>query len=110
LEEGLGFVQRAEKLQPQSPLAHFLGGKALFKLGRLEEATPELTRAAKLNPLDSKPHFLLARIYDQLSQHDRAQKERKNITDIQSRSGQPGMATGDGLSVTLENLPEGLPR
>jgi len=70
-------------------------GKALFKLGRLSEASPELARAAKLNPEGSKPHFLLARIYEQLGQHDRARNERKNVTRIQGRSGQAGMATVD---------------
>jgi Flp pilus assembly protein TadD len=64
LEEGLSCAQQAAKLKPGSPIAHFLTGKALFKIGRLEEASSELTVAAKLNPADSKPHFLLARIYD----------------------------------------------
>lgn len=95
LEEGLGCAQRAEKLQPDSPDAHFLVGKALFKLGRLREASPELARAAKINPEDSRPHFLLARIYDQLGQHDQAQKERENVVRIQGRPGQAGMATYD---------------
>ncbi|HET9321066.1 MAG TPA: tetratricopeptide repeat protein [Bryobacteraceae bacterium] len=99
LEEGLSCAQRAEALQPDSPDAHFLAGKALVKLGRLREASPELARAAKLNPEDSKPHFLLARIYDQLGQHDRAQQERRNIARIQSRPGQAGMATVDPVPV-----------
>jgi tetratricopeptide (TPR) repeat protein len=100
LEEGLSCAQRAEKLKPDSPEAHFLAGKALFKLGRLREANPELVRAAKLNPDDSKAHFLLARIYDQLGQHDRARKERNNIARIQGRPGQGGMATADPVPVT----------
>jgi len=102
LEEGLRFAQRAETLQPDSPEAHFLAGKALFKLGRLREASRELVRAAKLNPEDSKPHFLLARIYDQLGQHDRAQNERKNLARIQGRPGQAGMATVDPVPVAPE--------
>ena len=102
LEEGLSCAQRAEMLQPDSPDAHFLAGKALFKLGRLREAYPELARAAKLNPEDSKPHFLLARIYDQLGQHDRARKERKNIARFRGRPGQAGMATVDPVPVTPE--------
>jgi tetratricopeptide (TPR) repeat protein len=102
LEEGLSCAQRAEKLQPDSPDAHFLAGKALFKLGRLQEASPELARAAKLNPEDSKPHFLLVRIYDQLGQHDRAGAERKDIARIRSRPGQTGMATVDPVPVTPE--------
>ena len=102
LEEGLGCAQAAEKLQPDSPDAHFLAGKALFKLGRLREASPELARAAKLNPEDSKPHFLLARIYDQLGQHDRARKERKDTARIQGRPGQAGMATVDPVPAPPE--------
>src|SRR6266851_1645599 len=102
LEEGLSYAQRAERLQPNSPDAHFLAGKALFKLGRLREANPELARAAKLNPEDSKPHFLLARIYDQLGQHDRARKERTDLARTQGRTGQAGMATVDPVPVTPE--------
>jgi len=102
LEEGLSCAQRAVKLKPDSPDAHFLAGKALFKLGRFRDASPELARAAKLNPEDSKPHFLLARIYDQLGQHDQARNERKNIALIRGRPGQAGMATVDPVPVTPE--------
>jgi tetratricopeptide (TPR) repeat protein len=100
LQEGFSCAQRAEKVRPDSADAHFLAGKALFKLGRLLEASPELARAAKLNPEDSKPHFLLARIYDQLGQHNRARKERQNLARIQGRPGQAGMATVDPAPVT----------
>lgn len=102
LEEGLSCAQRAERLRPDSPDAHFLAGKALFKLGRLEEASLELARAAKLNPEDSKPHFLLARIYDRLGQHDRAREERTNFARTQGRSGQAGMGTIDPVPVIPE--------
>ena len=102
LEEGLSYAQRAGKLKPDSPETHYLAGKALFKLGRIREASPELARAVKLNPEDSKPHFLLARIYDQLGQHERALEERKSIARIQDRPGQTGMATADRVTVTSE--------
>ncbi len=102
LEEGLTCARRAAKLQPDSPEPHFLAGKALFKLGRVREAAPELALAAKLNPEDSKPHFLLARIYDQLGQHDRARKERSNLARIRDRTGQSGMATGGAVAVMPE--------
>ena len=100
LEEGFSCAQRAAKVKPDSPEAHFLAGKALFKLGRFQEASPELVRAGKLNPQDSKPHFLLARIYDQLGQHDRARKERKDLARMHDRPGQAGMATVDQVPVT----------
>ncbi len=94
LEEGLGCAQRAGKLQPDSEDVHFLAGKALFKLGRLREASAELTRAAKLSPDDGRPHFLLVQVYDQLGQPDLAEKERKNVARIKSLPGQAqsGMA------------------
>jgi hypothetical protein len=59
-------------------------------------------QSAKLDSEDSKPHFLLARIYDQLAQHDRARKERETLTRIQSRPGQAGVATVDQVPVAPE--------
>jgi len=102
LEEGFSCAQRAEKIRPDSPDAHFLAGKALFKLGRHREASSELARAARLGPEDSKPHFLLAQIYEQLGQHERALKERKSIVRIHGRAGQAGIATADPVPVTPE--------
>lgn len=102
LEEGLGCAQQAAQLRPESPDAHFLAGKAFFKLGRLREARSELTRAAKLNPEDSKPHFLLARIYDEIGQHDRARMERQHLVHAQHRPAQAGMATAEPVPLLPE--------
>jgi tetratricopeptide (TPR) repeat protein len=102
LEQGLEYAERAKRLRPASGDAHFLAGKALFKLGRLQEAAGELARAARLNPEDNKSHFLLARIYDQLGQPDLARKHRKEIARVQNRPGQSGMATVDPVPVTPE--------
>jgi tetratricopeptide (TPR) repeat protein len=110
LEEGLLCARRAEKLQPASPEAYFLAGKALFKLARFAEANQELKQAATLNPKDSKPHFLLAQIYDRLGQNDHAQKERNEVTRLQAQQGQTGMATADPLPVGPENLSDKLHR
>jgi tetratricopeptide (TPR) repeat protein len=108
LEDALNCAQRAEKLRPDSPEAHFLAGKALLKLGRLAEASLELARAAKLNPEDSKTHFLLARIYDQLGQPGRAEHERKAFVHIQEQPGRAGMATVDPVPATPDKVPETL--
>ena len=102
LAGGLTCAHRAGKLKPDSPDAHFLAGKALFKLGRLMEATLDLEQATKLKPEDSKPHFLLARIYDQLGQHDRARKERESMARVRRRVVQGGMATGEEVQLAPE--------
>ncbi len=60
----------------------------------------------KVSPEDSKPHFLLARIYDQMGQHDRARKERSNLARIQEHSGQTGMATADPMQGVPSDFPE----
>lgn len=91
LVEGLNCARRAGKLKPKSEEAHFLAGKALLKLGRPREASPELAQASKLNPQDSKPHFLLAQVYDQLGQPALAEKERKDIARMENHSGEAGM-------------------
>jgi len=97
LQQGLSCAQRALELHPDSPDAHFLAGKALFKLGRGQQAIPELVRAAKLNSKDRRPHFILASIYDQLGEHDLAEKERKTLDRIQDRGGRGGMGTDGAM-------------
>jgi Flp pilus assembly protein TadD len=102
IKQALAYSDRAKKLRPDSADAHFLAGKALFKLGRLQEAGNQLKRAATLNPEDRKAHFLLAQIYDQMGQGDRAREERKQIARIQSRPDQPGMTSADRVPMTPE--------
>ena len=99
LEQGLSCAQRAQQLHPDSPEAHFLAGKALFKLARLELAVPELVLAATLNAKDRRPHFILASIYDQLGRHDLAESERKELDRIQGSDGLGGMGTDGPLPV-----------
>jgi tetratricopeptide (TPR) repeat protein len=100
LEEGMRCAEDAKKIRPDSADANYLGGKALFKLGRLREAEPELVRAAKLNPKDGKPHFLLAQIFDQMGQPDRARKERETLARIQSGTGEAGIASAGPLPMS----------
>jgi len=97
LEQGLSCAQRAQQLRLNSPEAHFLAGKALFKLGRVQQAVPELVRAAKLDVKDRRPHFILASIYDQLGQHDLAEIERQELDRIRGRDGLGGMGTDGPL-------------
>jgi Flp pilus assembly protein TadD len=109
LADAMHCAEAAQKLQPASPQAQYLAGKALFKLGRLNEAKLALISAAKLNPQDRKVHFLLAKVYAQLGQPDRARDERKAFVQIQGPA-RTGMATADPVSASLEDLPDNLHR
>jgi tetratricopeptide (TPR) repeat protein len=96
-EDALRCAQTAAKLNPSLPGAHYLAGKALFKLGRLPQAVEELREAEKLNPDDSKPHFLLAQAYDRLGEQQKADAERKALALSKSHAPTAGAAGGSSL-------------
>lgn len=93
LRDGLKLAREAAGMQPGSAEAHYLVGKASFKLDRFEEAIPELQKSAHLNPQDSKPHFLLAEIFDRTGHKDMAEKEREALSATKRRADQAGVAT-----------------
>jgi len=97
VEEALRCAGAAVKLNPSSPDAHYLAGKALFKLGRLPQAVSELREAEKLSPDDSKPHFLLAQAYDRLGEKQKADAERRALARSKSRAPTAGAAAGSSL-------------
>ena len=96
-EEALRCAQRATQLNPSSPDARYLAGKALFKLGRIPQAVAELREAEKLRPDDSKPHFLLAQAYDRLGEKQKAGAERQALARAKMRGPTAGVAGGNAL-------------
>ncbi len=97
VEEALKLAQRAAEIQPSSPEAHYLVGKALMSQGHVKQALPELERAARLDPDDSKAHFQLARAYEELGEKEKAQAERRALAKTKQRANQQGMASGSVL-------------
>src|SRR5271167_271176 len=96
-EEAMRCARDAVKLNPSSPEAHYLAGKALFKLGRLPQAVEELEEAERLKPDDSKPHFLLAQAYDRLGEQQKAEAERKALARSKALAPTAGAAGGSSL-------------
>jgi tetratricopeptide (TPR) repeat protein len=99
LNDALQYAQQATEIRPDSADANYLAGKALFKLGRLREAEPELVKAAKLNHDDGKAHFLLAQIFDRMGRPDQARKERETVARLQGRTAESGIASTEPLPV-----------
>ncbi|PYV23709.1 MAG: hypothetical protein DMG24_13350 [Acidobacteria bacterium] len=91
-------------MNPSLGDAHYLVGKALLKLGRVQEAVQELEKAEKLDPDDSKPHFLLAEVYERLGEKDRARSERKAFGRTRQAAHPGGMATGSSWPQSPESL------
>jgi tetratricopeptide (TPR) repeat protein len=71
-EEALRCAREAAKLNPSSPEAHYLAGKALFKLKRLPQAVGELREAEKLNP-DEHRFYGLTSVGRLATDHTRSQ-------------------------------------
>jgi tetratricopeptide (TPR) repeat protein len=63
---------KAANRNPNSARNFYLGGKALWKLGKTDLCLNWLQRAASLDPAYPEPFYLLARVYSQLGQQDQA--------------------------------------
>jgi adenylate cyclase len=69
--EGLDFIKKAMRLDPQSDYLYRLG-EAQFHLERYDEAAATMLRATKLNPDDGWNYFLLAAAYGHLEREQEA--------------------------------------
>ena len=69
--EGLDFIRKAMRLDPQSNYLYQLG-EAQFHLERYDEAAATMLRATKRNPLDEWNYFLLAAAYGHLGREREA--------------------------------------
>jgi TolB-like protein/class 3 adenylate cyclase/rhodanese-related sulfurtransferase/Flp pilus assembly protein TadD len=69
--EGLDFIKKAMRLDPQSDYLYRLG-EAQFHLERYDEAAATMLRATKLNPDDGWNYFLLAATYGHLGHEQEA--------------------------------------
>ncbi|MEZ5367145.1 MAG: tetratricopeptide repeat protein [Bryobacterales bacterium] len=63
---------QAAKRDPYSARSFYLGGKALHKLGRSEDAQRWLERSVGLDPQYAEPLYLLAQIYSKNGDSDKA--------------------------------------
>lgn len=65
-------ASKAADRNPYSARNFYLGGKALWKLGRLDLSANWLERSAALDPRYPEPLYLLSRVYSQLGQEEEA--------------------------------------
>ena len=73
LEDALGSLQRAKKINPRSTGIYLeIEGRSLFLLGRYDEALSALEEAAQRNPAVYRIHLLLAATYAELGYREDA--------------------------------------
>ena len=71
-EKAYDAAAKAAQRNPNSARNFYLGGKALWKLGKTDLCLNWLQRAAALDPNYPEPFYLLGRVYRQLGQADQA--------------------------------------
>jgi predicted Zn-dependent protease len=75
----------AVKLAPDAPAARFALGNALFQLGQVENAIPELQAAVRLEDSQKQAWFLLGRAYQKLGRQAEAKEAFAKIEAITAR-------------------------
>jgi tetratricopeptide (TPR) repeat protein len=79
LEEAMGAYERATRLNPEVPEAHYELGKAYLAFDRLEAARGEFERVIQLSPRHANAHYQLSRLYARLGDSGKA-KEMADLT------------------------------
>jgi tetratricopeptide (TPR) repeat protein len=85
--EGLEFIERAMRLDPQSDYLYRLGD-AQFHMERYDEAATTLLRATKRNPGDEWRFIILAAAYGQLGREEEAKSAIATFNKLREQVGQ----------------------
>jgi predicted Zn-dependent protease len=84
LDDARSRLDRARRLDSQSPDVAYLLGKVMLKQGKAAEASELLKYAVDKDPLDTQKRYQLARAYQQLGRREDAAKEFAEVQRIQS--------------------------
>lgn len=74
--------QRAVKLEPRSPLAHYNLGSVLEELGQLEASRNHLREAVRLKADYADAHYNLALVYDKLGAGEEARQHWRGYLEL----------------------------
>ncbi len=85
-QQGLGYLRKATKLNPEFADAHFAIGKLLFKIGQTEESIVALRKAAGMKPPNSEAYYQLSRVLQKAGRSEEARSamnEYKRLHDLE---------------------------
>lgn len=77
---------QAAKRNPYSARNFYLGGKALSRLDRTEDAIKWLERSAALDPTYPDPLYLLGQLYMKLGQKDKGMETLKRFREVKAKA------------------------
>ncbi len=75
-QEALPLVEKGVELAPQSFAVHYLRGRTLLDLGKLDAAIASLERARRLGPFSPDVRYSLAKAYTRARRIEDAKRER----------------------------------
>ncbi len=81
----LADLDQAVKLQADNARAHWLRGRALALLGRLDEAVEATAEAVRLQPADAHYRVTRAQVLGQLGRFDQALSEARQAVELSQR-------------------------
>jgi tetratricopeptide (TPR) repeat protein len=85
-ERAYAAAAKAADRNPYSARNFYLGGKALWKLGKTDLSLNWLERSVALDPNYPEPLYLLARIYSKLGQEDKAKAALEKFRAVKAAS------------------------
>ena len=84
-EKAYGAAAKAAERNPNSARTFYIGGKALFNLGKTDLSLNWLQRSTALDPTYPEPFYLLARIYNQLGQKEKAAEALAAFKELKAK-------------------------
>lgn len=101
-QDGLQYAEKAVKLDPSLPLAHYLLGLLRLDTGNAAGAIPELEFAQKAFPKESRVYFALGTAYSRVGRKPDAAKARAEFARLNAQEAtRPGPNVYAGRSTVL---------
>ncbi len=85
-QKAFAAASKAADRNPHSARNFYLGGKALFRLERIDLSVNWLERSIALDPNYSEPLYLLAKVYRQLGQDDKAKQALERFRAVKAKT------------------------
>jgi tetratricopeptide (TPR) repeat protein len=93
-DRALALAQQAVKLEPQRASAHMMAGEALLAKGQSADGIKELETARADDPAVSRTHWDLLRAYAAAGRKEEADREKKEIEELQRSNQSSGSREG----------------
>jgi anaphase-promoting complex subunit 3 len=89
-DEALRCIQKALQINPRSARNQYILAKVLIDKKDISGAAEHLKLSIQLDPSFAKSHYLLGRVYEQMHERDKAEKEFAQFKELSEKAQSPG--------------------